>query len=149
MDLRIQRSQDYAHLPLRPRANGLGFTHSGQWGLWPLLPLSNSAMIKWSPGKVMLPGQVCSISWKQSEDSSSAQMAVEFISFNLPPSIRPSDCHHPSAWPLSTNTHYLHQSWIVPTMINFSLFWAQTHIPITFIQRSFYPYHCHFLLLNH
>ena len=149
MDLRIQRSQDCAYLPLRPGANGLGFTHSGQWGLWPLLPLSNSVVIKWNPGKVMLPGQVCSISWKQSEDSSSAQRAGEFISFNLPPSIRPSNCHHASAWPLSTNTHYLHQSWMAPTMINFSLFWAQTHIPITFIQRSFYAYHCHFLLFNH
>lgn len=102
MELRMQRSQDYAHSPLRSRVNDLGFTHSGQQGIWQLLPLSNSAMIKWSPGEVMFPGQVYSISWKQGEDLSSAQRAVEFISFNLPPSIRTSYCHHTSAWPLWT-----------------------------------------------
>lgn len=50
-----------------------------------------------------LPGLVCSISCEQSEDLSSAQMAVELILSNLPRSIRTPDCHHISACDTSVN----------------------------------------------
>lgn len=133
-------SQHWAHSPLRSRTVGLGFPDNGHQGLWQLLPLFNLAMIKWSPGEVALMAQGYSISWKQSEDLSSAQRATEFNWSTLLPSLGTPDCPHTLLGLYQQQeAHCLHQTWMTPTMTNSSLLWSQTHFPITFIQRFFYP----------
>lgn len=104
-----------------------------QWTKWALITASsfNGAQERWCYQPTFLPSAKSRVQTKVQHKELWSSSDTTFH-----PVRNPWLSSHHCLTSVNLDAHYFHQSWMAPTILDFSLFWYRIHFPTTSIQRS-------------